>query len=376
VSGSDPGFIERKDFDVWNKNGEKRPALNFDLEITTRCNNDCPHCFINLPAGDLPAKARELTVPEIVDVSRQAVALGAVWCLVSGGEPLLREDFPEIFLGLKRLGLLVTVFTNATLLNEEHMKLFRTYPPRDLEVTVYGVTEETYERVTGRPGSFAAFQRGFEMLLRSGIRFRLKATITRSNFREISAIRIFGEQHSKGHFRIDPMLHGRFDGDARRNAMIRAERLTAKEIVELEQGEFRRYGSRRNINDDLLSQESAQCDHIRLFHCGAGLDRFSVGFDGTFRLCTLLWAPQTTFDLRRGTLKEAFETVVPRVRSERARNREFLDMCRKCPVIDLCLWCPARSHLEIGDMDTRVPYFCAIAHARAEAISARMKDNP
>jgi MoaA/NifB/PqqE/SkfB family radical SAM enzyme len=70
VSGSDPGPTKRQDFGVWNKRLAKSSALSFDLEITARCNNDCRHCFINLPAGDLEAKARELTVPEILDLGR------------------------------------------------------------------------------------------------------------------------------------------------------------------------------------------------------------------------------------------------------------------------------------------------------------------
>jgi radical SAM protein with 4Fe4S-binding SPASM domain len=243
-------------------------------------------------------------------------------------------------------------------------------------VTVYGVTEETYERVTGTPGSFAAFRRGFEGLLRSGINFGLKATILRSNFRELPAIRSFGEKHAKGDFRIDPILYTRFDGDARRNAMIRAERLTMKEIVEMEQAESRWFVEKRIIDDDLLSPELSHINRVRLFRCNAGDGRFSVGFDGTFRLCALLWAPGTTFDLRKGTLKEAFDTFVPRVRGMCSRNRGFLDTCRKCPRLDFCSWCPAHAHLETGDMDARAPYFCAIAHARAEAISARLKGNP
>ena len=114
------------------------------------------------------ARQRELTVAEIADIASQAVCLGAVWCLLTGGEPLLRSDFAEIYMILKRKGLLVSVFTNATLISEEHVALFRKYPPRDIEVTVYGVTGETYEVVTRRPGSFGRFLKGLDLLLGAG----------------------------------------------------------------------------------------------------------------------------------------------------------------------------------------------------------------
>jgi radical SAM protein with 4Fe4S-binding SPASM domain len=355
---------------LWEKVSKKRAPISFDLEITARCNNDCRHCYINLPAGDLEAKAREMTLVEILGIADQAVDLGVLWCLISGGEPLLREDFKEIYLGLKHKGLLVSVFTNALLVREEHADLFRAYPPRDIEVTVYGVTESTYERVSGRPGSFSAFKRGFDLLLRSGVKIRLKAMAMRSNIHEMPAIREFCERHTKDYFRYDPMLHGRFDGNERRNELIRAERLTPEEIVKIERADAGRFKAMERNCETLIMPDFAhhECDH--LFHCGAGNGSFVVGYDGTFRLCSSLWAPETTYDLRKGNLREAYETVVPRVRNLRSRRKEFLDACRRCPIINLCLWCPAHSHLETGEMDVQVPYFCAVAHARAEALQA------
>lgn len=52
----------------------------------------------------------------------------------------------------------------------------------------------------------------------------------------------------------------------------------------------------------------------------------------------------------------------------RSRDPEFLESCRKCPIVNLCLWCPAHAHLETGAMDRRVDYFCRVAHARAAAL--------
>ena len=80
-------------FELWDKLADKRVPLSFDLEITARCNNACRHCYINLPAGDIEARKKELSLTEINDIADQAVDLGALWCLISGGEPLLREDF-------------------------------------------------------------------------------------------------------------------------------------------------------------------------------------------------------------------------------------------------------------------------------------------
>ncbi len=359
-----------QDHVIWSRMKDRRVPLSFDLELTARCNNNCRHCYINLPADDRPARASELSPAEISRLADEAVALGTIWCLVTGGEPLLRPDFPEIYMALKRKGLLVSVFTNAALIDEEHLRLFSRYPPRDIEVSVYGVTRETYEKVTRRRGSFAAFMRGLDLLRGSGIRVRLKAMAMRSNVRELPAIARFCRERTKDYFRFDPLLHLRFDGNAMRNTDIRAERLSPGEIVAIEQADEERANALHKGCDELMIPEQAHagCDH--LFHCGAGNGSFSISCDGLFRLCSDLWHPDCVYDLRKGTLADAWHNFAPRVRDRKSNRSEFLAKCRVCRIANLCFWCPARSHLETGEMDRCVEYFCEVAHARARAFGS------
>ena len=361
-----------REFSPWEKLGDRRVPYSFDLEITARCNNDCRHCYINLPAGDVEARRDELSVAEISDIADQAVALGSLWCLITGGEPLLRQDWADVYMTLKRKGLLVSLFTNACLVSEEHAALFEKYPPRDVEVTVYGATEETYERVTRRQGSYRAFRRGLDLLLESGVRVRLKAMALRDNVAELPEIARFCRERTVDYYRFDPVLHLRFDGNPVRNDEIKAERLSPAEIVELEQSDPERMHSLEKSCDRLIQTPGCVepvCNH--LFHCGAGNANFVVGYEGTFRLCASLCAPGTTYDLRRGTLAEAWNEFVPRVRDTRARRAEFLTTCRTCNIVNLCLHCPAHAALETGAMDGDTPYFCAVAHARADMLRAR-----
>jgi radical SAM protein with 4Fe4S-binding SPASM domain len=357
--------IEIQDLALWDKMKSKGAIFSFDIEITARCNNNCRHCYINLQAGDKDAKILELSPAEISKIADEAVKMGTVWCLITGGEPLLRPDFEEIYLLLKRKGLLVSVFTNATLVNKKHIALFKKYPPRDIEVTVYGATRESYERITRLPGSFDMFSRGLDMLISSGVKVRLKAMALRGNLDEMELISEFCRQRTKDFFRFDPVLHMRYDGNQIRNEEIRSERLSPEEIVALEKADHERFQSLQNGCDELINDEFTHfgCDH--LFHCGAGNGSFNVSYDGKFRLCSSLWAPGTTYDLRKGSLTEAWNDLIPKVRDMRSQNARFLESCRKCELINLCLWCAAHAYLETGEMDGETPYFCQVAHARA-----------
>ena len=73
-----------------------RLPLQGEIDLTWRCNNACRHCWVSLPA-DSPEKKRELSFDEIRRISDEARALGCRQWNISGGEPMLRPDFPEIF---------------------------------------------------------------------------------------------------------------------------------------------------------------------------------------------------------------------------------------------------------------------------------------
>ena len=360
-------FISLPRFHLWNKLKQKRALVSFDIEITSRCNNNCRHCYINLPENDPVAKGKELALAHLKEIVDEAVTLGALWCLITGGEPLLRDDFIDIYLYLKKKGLLVSIFTNATLITKTHVKLFKQYPPRNLEVSVYGVTQETYERVTRKPGSFTAFLHGLHLLLDSRVSVRLKAMAIRSNFFELQEIAGFCREKTVGDFRFDPFLHLRFDGDPIRNRAIKAERLTPKEITCLESSDPQRLAALKKECDNLIVPSFLHTSSNTIFQCSAGMCSFNLSFDGLFRLCSSLWNRDCVYDLKAGTLTEAWYDFAPRVRKMRSQKDAFLTHCRICPFINLCMWCPAHAHLESGQLDQPVDYFCQVARARAQA---------
>ena len=366
--------IKLPEFKLWKKIKSKKRLISFDLEITARCNNNCRHCYINLPADDRKAQDNELSYDKIKKIIDEAVSLGAIWCLITGGEPLLRKDFFDIYLYLKKKGLLVSVFTNGTLITKKHMEFFKKYPPRDIEITVYGVTQKTYEKVTRVPGSFNAFINGLNLLLEYDIKVRFKAMALRSNIDELSEISRFCRERTKDFFRFDPFLHLRFDRDQKRNEEIKSERLSPEEITAIEKRDPERFKALEKGCDKLIMPERARTSCNHLFHCGAGNGSFAVSCDGFFRLCSSLWHRDCIYDLKKGNLNMAWEDFIPKVRNMRSHKEEFLEKCRKCQIINLCMWCPGRADLETGEMDSFIEYFCKIAHARQESLTGVRKN--
>ncbi len=222
--------------------------------------------------------------------------------------------------------------------------------------------------MTRRPGSYAAFRRGLDRLLEVGVEVRLKAMALRANVDELPEIARFCRERTKDYFRFDPQLHARFDGDPARNREIAAERLPPETVVEIERADREKFEALKKGCDKLIAPECAQhgCNH--LFHCGAGNGSFSVAYDGTFRLCSSLSHPDCVVDLRKVGLAEAWRDLVPKVREMRSNKKSFLEKCRACDIVNLCLWCPAHAYLETGELDEHVEHFCRVAHARADML--------
>ncbi len=361
------------EFKLWDRLKKKRIPFSFDLEITARCNFNCRHCYINLPANDAMAKKKEMSLTQIGNIADQAAAMGSLWCLITGGEPLLRTDFQDIYLLLKKKGFLISVYTNASLITDKQVSFFKKYPPRELEITVYGVSQNTYTRVTRRPDSYTAFRRGLDLLIKGGLQVRLKAMALRSNLAELPAIASFCRQYTKDYVRFDPMLHLRYDGNAARNAEIKGERLSPAEIVTIEQSDDERAAALKMNCSDLIFQEHEHHDCQHLFHCSAGKESFVVSPEGCFHLCSALRHPQCVTDLKQVPLTDSWNNLVPRVRAITSSSSDFLENCRACPIINLCLWCPAHAHLETGRLDGWSEEFCRIAQARAKALKQSMQ---
>jgi MoaA/NifB/PqqE/SkfB family radical SAM enzyme len=206
-----------------------------DIELTERCNNNCIHCCINLPEHDETARAREMNTDFVKDVIRQAADLGCLTVRFTGGEPLLRPDLPELYEFTRRLGIQVILFTNARLITPELVDLLARIPPgRVVEVSVYGMRPETYDRAAGRKGAFQEFQRGVELLEEKKIPFIVKGPVFQFLKYDMEAFeawaRTIPRMDKKPSYSMNFDLRGRRD-DPAKNDRIRKLRLTPEETV-------------------------------------------------------------------------------------------------------------------------------------------------
>jgi radical SAM protein with 4Fe4S-binding SPASM domain len=350
--------FQREDSIFWKKLVERDIPYSFWIEITARCNNNCRHCFVNSGRGE---NEKEISDQEILKVADEAASMGCLNCTVTGGEPLMRDDFANIYTYLKRKGFLITLFTNATLITEDILELFSKYPPREVQVSLYGSTKETYETVTQCNGSFDAFAKGLELLQSIGTKIRLKAVAMRSNLHEMPDMARFAIQRTGKPLTFDPILIMRRDGDPAKNGIIASERILPQEIELLETC----YCETMRIEEKGCNKPIGQLRCGRsIFSCISDTRSFFISSDGRMQRCPTLSHQRLTADLGEMSLRDFLKGFGQRVEEEFGKRRSRSN-CDECHLVDLCSFCPSWDLLEMGNPTGRRNYFCQVAQNRA-----------
>jgi radical SAM protein with 4Fe4S-binding SPASM domain len=319
------------------------------FELTARCNLSCKMCYIRHNSGDATKEITELPASAWVDLARQAKNNGMVFLLLTGGEVFLRRDFFDIFEPLTRMGLMLCLFTNGTLITKELAQRLAKAPPSWTEISLYGASAPVYEAITGIPGSFAACCAGIEALVSQRVPLGLKTTITRQNVHELEAMRQMA--HDWGLPFIGAwMLIKRRDG---RPSNVDNCRLSALDCVALEASDS---VSAHEWSEAALREGTT--DQADNFCCLAGKASFAVGPSGDMNPCVSLAVPAAR-PIENG-FQAAWKQVVKYVRSVPPPSA----VCLSCGSRFYCARCPAWSLTETGTLTEPVPYCCDIARAR------------
>jgi radical SAM protein with 4Fe4S-binding SPASM domain len=337
----------------------RRVPLDGTVELTYRCPLECSFCYNRVPAKDAAARPPELSFEEHCRILDEIASAGCLWLLYTGGEVFAREDFLDIYTYSQKKGLLVTIFTNGTLITPQTADHLAKLVPFSIEVTLYGITRKTYERITGVPGSFESCLRGIQLLKERNLPLKIKTMAVSSNRHEIWEMKRFVQQDLGLEFRFDGMINPGIDRSQRPLNF----RLSPEQIVELDVLD----PARIQAWEDFVRQfngpvhKTAGCDEM--YHCGGGINSFSINPHGKLSLC--LFSQADTYDLRKGTFRDGWDNFLLNVRRRKMRK---MTKCVQCEIKSMCGMCPASGELEQGDPESPVDFLCQLAHLRSYAL--------
>jgi MoaA/NifB/PqqE/SkfB family radical SAM enzyme len=330
-----------------------RLPLRGSLDLTYRCNNDCRHCWLRIPA-DSPEKERELAFEEICRIADEARLMGCRRWTISGGEPMIRPDFEDIFDYLTARSAGYTLITNGTLITPAIARLMKKRGAK--LIALYGATADIHDHITRTPGSFLALERGLALLREAGTGFTVQIVPMKGNFHQYRDMIRLAESWSPSWRVGAAWLYLSASRDEEKNREIAAQRLDPAQVLELDPLCVPAIG-------DLESARPPGADRDGDLYAGCIEARRDFHLDpyAGLSFCCFAKDPAHRCDLRTMSFDKAWNEALPSMADKVKAGREYHERCSACDLRSDCRWCPVYAYLEHGDHSAHVEYLCRLA---------------
>ncbi len=343
--------------------GLQRVPLSGSLELLPLCNLECKMCYVRLTSSELETKGRLLQVDEWLKLATELREEGVLFLLLTGGEPFIYPEFRRLYLALRHMGFILTINTNGTLITSELADFLGKYPPRRVNVTLYGASSDTYSRLCGSAAGFEKTMQGIELLLQHGVQVKMNVSAVKENLCDIEEIRRIADS-----FNIPVTIDTYMQMSTRERVKQydSSVRLTPEEAASVSFNSLRYsmnptdfhqyvYQKIEDIDKDAQDTDTVR-DRKRYMNCMAGKCSFTVNWQGYLRPCAVLSVPSLPV-LELG-FHEAWKQL-----SEITKEIELNQRCAACKFRSICRTCAAAALYETGDFGGVPAYKCQYAKA-------------
>lgn len=342
--------------EIWKQN---RQPLSATFEITPRCNFRCIHCYL----GQHRDSFKELTTEEVKHVLDELSDNGALFVTLTGGECMLRPDFPEIYMYAKRKGFMVCVFTNASTLTPSIFELFSKYPPFFVDVSIYGASDKTYECITGLKHVFQKIVNNLQELKRRNINFGIKTPLFKQNIDDYPEMCRIAENLGVK-YRFSFALSPTIDKESYPVSYMVSPDIMIK--LESEDPIYREMGENYATVKNEWGQAYDDGEFVPLYICAPGVNDMFINFSGEVMPCASF----------RSEAMSLFDHSLAEIWSEFAKYRKIPasehNKCMRCQSRYYCRVCPADQLQYHGNAESVDPMICAHAHARYRLFKEKM----
>ena len=354
--------------------------LNGTFEVTPLCNMNCRMCYVRMNREQQEAIAPLRTAEEWLELGRTAKERGMTYLLLTGGEPFLRPDFQQIMQGLHRMGFVLSINSNGTMIDEKTVEWLKETPPIRINITLYGASDETYGRLCQNPRGFTQVTKAIHLLKEAGILVKLNCSVTPYNADDLEQIFAFAEKEElvvqATSYMFPPLRrdaskvgwNDRFSAEesARQEAWINVYQNGREAYLKhMESEEMASLSG--DIEEDCMPVEEGNGDgdsygkEGERIRCRAGKCSFWVTWDGRFLPCGMLPGENAL-----NVFEAGFDAAWEQAKAEAAAIRLPV-RCSTCSLKDKCRACAAMVYTESGNYHDVPLYRCQMAHAYTEA---------
>lgn len=316
---------------------ENNVPLNITFELTPFCNFNCVMCYVHLNEDGAKKQGKVLCADEWLEIAQQAKDMGTLEISLTGGEPFVHPGFWRIYSELNKMGFLITILSNGSLIDEDAIEKFREYGmPYRMKLTVYGASDETYLRTCGSADGFTRVSKAIDLLKKAEVPLILTSTIVRENAADLQAIYAFAREKGL------PMQHTISVVNSSRGSVnsIASSRFALSDfpeeltLEELERSKF-----------PPLKSPFAWCASYRT--------SLWITWNGHLQLCAFMNKPYTSWS---GNLKNDYKFL-----HEKLEKIKSPAECGDCKWKEFCQRCPGTLCAESSDPEKVSESLCDMA---------------
>ena len=317
----------------------KANMIPFDatFELTPLCNFDCVMCYVKLTKKQCAQQGSFLNVKQWLDIARQLKDMGTLNICLTGGEALLYPDFWELYSELNKMGFLISLLSNGSLIDEALMEKFREYGmPYFIKITLYGTSDDTYFKTCGIRDGFTRVEKAIDLLVAENVPCRLTATIVKENACDLQAMYEFARNKKI------PLQHT--------VSVVKSSRGSEKDI-EASRFDFADFTNELTL--DFLEKNKYPDIESPFAWCSNYRKSVWITWNGKLQMCAFVTEPSVEYS---GDVKADWALL-----NEKCSELKSPQECESCLWKSFCQRCPGVLCAESGDAEKISVDFCRTA---------------
>lgn len=327
------------------------------IELTPVCNLNCKMCYIRQNQDEVLAQGGLKSIDFWEDVIDQAIGEGMLFCLLTGGEIFTYPGFRTLYTKMKQKGIHIVLNTNGTMLNRDTIEWLAKEPPRRLNISLYGATPETYERLTGQRDGYKRVIQAFTLLKEYNIPFRVHGVLVPSMMDDYEKMKEICNR-----FQVPMQLSYYMFPPLRKESKepIEQERFTPEEMAKTalryrkdQSGGDKKiwYDFSKAVCHDIEHPETHRHYGDTHMHCRSGVSAFWVNWKGEVSGCGV--SDDDIHSLEQESFADAWKAI-----SQYTKEIEVSKKCSTCCYLGICPVCAAGAYCETGMVDGAPEYLC------------------
>ena len=356
---------------------KNRIPLISAFELSPLCNFSCKMCYVRKSAEEVRREGGIKTLDFWLDIAQQAKEAGTLFPLLTGEEAFLYPHIRELYEAMTKMGMQVSINSNCSCITEETVNWLSKTPPIRINITLYGGSNESYEKLCGDPCGFDKVRRGVKLLADHGIRFQFNCSLTPDNAADMERMMDFAREYGQGlrlaTYMFPPMRRTGQSGDY--EGRLTPEEAAYYQVLndwkQLPPERFAVLAKNAQHFTELTPKllEEAAAKPPREMGCLSGRCSYWVDWQGNLSGCGMMDIPKIS--LQDHSLMEAWKEVV-----EWTEQFRYSPVCSNCVNRSVCFSCAAMVHNETGSFQGRPVYLCEKAKYAAKYYKEFLENLP